>query len=299
MTAAIYARILEQAEIETFDHLVDISRGMGVGMVFHSNLGPHIKHLGRHEVPQLFSNTRELIRFKPQVFICIGGDGTMLDSLLYVKDSGIPVIGINTGRLGFLSHTTPDALAGALQQIATGAYDIEQRTVLRTDVKGKQHFTTISLNDISFHKRDTSAMLAIHAGLNGLPFNTYWADGLLVSTPTGSTAYSLSCGGPVLFPNTESLLITPVAPHNLNVRPVIVADSTTIHIRVEGRGSNFLMAFDSRNRLVDYQSTIDIQKANFKLNLIRFKEKPFINTLQEKLNWGKDNRNLGDYLQLK
>lgn len=299
MTAAIYARSLEQVEEETFDRLVEISRSMGIDMAYHVNLAPHLRHLGRLEVPQLFSNNRELTRFKPQIFICIGGDGTMLDSLLYVKDSGIPVIGINTGRLGFLSHTSPEALAPALEQIVLGTYDIEKRTVLRTEVKGKQRFTTISLNDISFHKRDTSAMLAIHAGLNGMPFNTYWADGLLVSTPTGSTAYSLSCGGPVLFPNTEGLLITPVAPHNLNVRPVIVADTTTIQIRVEGRGTNFLMAFDSRNRLVDYQSTIDIQKSNFKLNLIRFKDKPFINTLQEKLNWGKDNRNLSDYPQLK
>ena len=171
----------------------------------------------------------------------------------------------------------------------TGEYTIEKRAILETELDGHLRY---SLNDVSFHKRDTSAMITIHVSLNGEDFNSYWADGLLIATPTGSTAYSLSCGGPILFPDAQSLLITPVAPHNLNVRPVILSDQSELTLKFEGRGENFLVAFDSRNLLADYQSEIRVRKAQFRLHMIVFQERSFAKSLHEKLNWGKDSRNL-------
>ncbi|MBI1182960.1 NAD kinase [bacterium] len=296
MLLAVYARRLDDTEVNTLKQLILHTHNRGISLIFHKNLEPGLKTHKEILIdkPVYFSTTKQLAGLMPQVFISVGGDGTLLDSILYVKDLGIPVLGINTGRLGFLSNTSPGELETAIDQIAASAYSLEPRTLLETTVKGQNSYTTYSLNDVSLHKRDTSAMITIHASLNGAFFNTYWADGLLVSTPTGSTAYSLSCGGPILFPDAKSLLITPVAPHNLNVRPIIVSDDSIVEMKIEGRGTNFLMAFDSRNKVVDYQCLIKIKKAHFVLNLVKFNEKTFVNTLQDKLNWGKDNRNLAE-----
>jgi len=296
MIIAVYARKLENVEIETFNMLLKLAAERGINLIYHKNLESQLElktEIKDKEI-KYFNTTKQLSAFKAQVFISIGGDGTLLDALLNVKDTGIPVLGVNTGRLGFLSNTSPLELEEALNKIVSGDYSLEERTLLETTVEGQHSFVTYSMNDVSLHKRDTSAMITIHTTLNDSFFNTYWADGLLVSSPTGSTAYSLSCGGPILFPDAKSLLITPVAPHNLNVRPIIVSDNSKIDLRIEGRGTNFLMAFDSRNKVVDYQCFITIKKANFCLNLIKFKEKTFVKTLQDKLNWGKDNRNLSE-----
>lgn len=292
MIIAVYARKLDEAELNTFRSLQKIALENGVKLVCHKNLEKLLHH-NDLEIG-IFNTPKQLAHFKPEFFISVGGDGTMLDSILYIRDSGIPVLGINTGRLGFLSNTSPENLGKAISNLINGKFEIEQRTLVETNVMGSTNYHSISLNDVSIHKRDTSAMITIHCHLNGEYFNTYWADGLLVSSPTGSTAYSLSCGGPILFPNAKSLLITPVAPHNLNVRPIIVSDDTEISLEIEGRGSNFLLALDSRNKVVEYQSKISLKKAPFQLSLIKFKDRNFVNTLQDKLNWGKDNRNLNE-----
>lgn len=239
-----------------------------------------------------YSNHRELKAHKPEFLITFGGDGTVLDTLLLVMDSGIPVIGCNTGRLGFLSTISPQELELLLDHIKNGIYSVGKRTVLQIESVNHQDKTIqYALNDISIHKRDTSAMITVETHLNGAYFNTYWADGLLISTPTGSTAYSLSCGGPVMFPNSAGYIINPVAPHNLNVRPVVVSDQTVINLKVKGRGSNYLMALDSRHGPVDYGKEFSIRKAPFEQSFIELPEHDFIDTLRQKLNWGKDNRN--------
>lgn len=293
MILAVYARKLDIGEVETFNTLRRLARKKNISLVYYKGIEDLIQ---KDETIDkgIFNTPKQLASFKPSAFLSIGGDGTLLDSVLFVKKSSLPVLGINTGRLGFLSNTSPDELAESLELIIASEFDIEKRSILSCTVDGLHKLTTYALNDISVHKRDTSAMITIHCSLNGEPFNTYWADGLLVSSPTGSTAYSLSCGGPIVFPDAKSFLITPVAPHNLNIRPIIVSDKTKIKMIVEGRGSNFLMAFDSRNKAFDYKSIIEIEKAPFELNLIKFKHKSFVSTLQEKLNWGKDNRNLGE-----
>ncbi len=293
MVIAVYARKLEQQEKESFYTLRILAEEKGIKLVYHKNIEGQLDGKSDSEIGY-FNTPKQLISFKPSFFLSFGGDGTLLDSILYVKNSEIPVLGVNTGRLGFLSNTLPSALNESLNQLLKGEFKTEKRAVLKTTVSGNHNTETYSLNDVSVHKRDTSAMITVHCNLNDEEFNTYWADGLLVSTPTGSTAYSLSCGGPVLFPDAKSFLITPVAPHNLNVRPIIISDDTKIRLEVEGRGANFLMAFDSRNKVFDYNSIIEIEKAPFSLNLVKFKGKKFVSTLQDKLNWGKDNRNLGD-----
>lgn len=291
MKIAVYARKLDELEVATLRHLIALSKAKDIVLVFHENLQPLVSQ--DHLDSRYFSSAKDLKIAGVHFLITIGGDGTLLDSILYVRDTGTPVIGINTGRLGFLSHTVPEELESMFTELVKGDYYIDQRTLLETKTSGSTiGLIPYALNDMSVHKRDTSAMITVHTYLDDQFFNTYWADGLLVSTATGSTAYSLSCGGPILFPNTKGFVITPVAPHNLNVRPIIVSDESTVTLKIEGRGTNFLFALDSRNQAIDHSQTIEIKKAPFKLNMIRLAEKNFIRTLQDKLNWGKDNRNL-------
>lgn len=291
MKIAVYARKLDELEISTLRHLISLAEKRSIDLIFHQNLSSLVEK--ESNTTQYFGSSKDFKKAGPHFLITIGGDGTLLDSILYVRDTGTPVMGINTGRLGFLSHTAPMELAEMFSELVNGEYFIDQRTLLQTHIMGgTSQLIPYALNDMSVHKRDTSAMITVHTYLDDEYFNTYWADGLLVSTATGSTAYSLSCGGPILFPNTKGFVITPVAPHNLNVRPIIVSDESKITLKIEGRGTNFLFALDSRNEVIEYHQKIEITKASYKLNMIRLRHKNFIQTLQDKLNWGKDNRNL-------
>jgi NAD+ kinase len=222
----------------------------------------------------------------------IGGDGTMLDSTTFTKDSGLPILGINTGRLGFLSSINLDLIEDALDQVLSGAYMVDKRTVLKieTDQKlfGSENF---ALNELTIHKKDSQSMIEIHAYVDGKFLNTYWADGLIIATPTGSTAYSLSCGGPIILPSSSNFILTPVAPHNLNVRPVLISDQSVITLRVEGRSENFLVSADSRSETISADSVITVMKNNFEVHLIRIKSHSFLKTLRNKLHWGFDERN--------
>lgn len=224
--------------------------------------------------------------------ISIGGDGTMLSTMVLVKDTGIPVIGLNTGRLGFLSSVPKENMEAALTQLLDRKYTLESRVLLEVqagnDIVGPER---IALNDATVLKKDTSSMIAIHTWLNGEFFNTYWADGLIISTPTGSTGYSLSCGGPIILPTSQSFVITPIAPHNLNMRPVIVPDSTHIKLMIESRQDSNLISLDSRNYTIKTGTEINIQKAKYGVNLIKMPEISYIQTLRNKLLWGVDKRN--------
>jgi NAD+ kinase len=224
--------------------------------------------------------------------ISLGGDGTLLDVVTFVKDSGIPILGINYGRLGFLATTSNDELETALEAIAARNYSSEKRTLLHVESNiptfGDVPF---ALNEFTLHKKDTSPMIKIHTYLNGEFLNTYWADGLIVATPTGSTGYSLSCNGPVLFPEAASFIITAIAPHNLNTRPVIVSDNTIISFEVEGRTEDCICTLDSRKYIVPKEIQLAVKKESFTINLVRLNENNFLNTLRTKLNWGLDKRN--------
>jgi NAD+ kinase len=224
--------------------------------------------------------------------ISLGGDGTLLDTVTFVRDTGIPVLGINYGRLGFLASIGKDELHTAVEALVKRTYMLDKRTLLHLDAN-MPLFDKVpyALNEITIHKKDTSPMIKIHTYLNGEFLNTYWADGLIVATPTGSTGYSLSCNGPVIFPESASFVITPISPHNLNIRPIIVPDNNIISFEIEGRTDGFLCTLDSRREIVDKDVQLAVKKESFGINLIRLNENNFLQTLRNKLSWGLDKRN--------
>ena len=224
--------------------------------------------------------------------ITLGGDGTILNAVTLIGPREIPILGINMGRLGFLASIENKFASHALRLLSRGMYSIESRTMLylETDqpIFGKHRF---ALNDFTLHKRDTSSMITIHTYINGDFLTSYWADGLIVSTPTGSTGYSLSCGGPIVFPNSGNFIITPVAPHNLNVRPIVISDAAVISFEIEGRSSNYLCTLDSRSEKVTADFQLAVRKCDFETKLVLLDNFSFLKTIHEKLTWGKDTRN--------
>lgn len=225
-------------------------------------------------------------------FISLGGDGTLLDSITYVGKYEVPVIGINTGRLGFLATVSREETEHALDNLFKGNYSIDERTMLRL-VSDPKLFdgTRYALNDFTIMKKDTSSMITVHVSVDGELLNSYWADGVIVSTPTGSTGYSLSCGGPLVFPESESFIITPVSPHNLGARPIVVSDRSEITFRIEGRSKKYLVSLDSRFETVDESVKLKVRKERFKAHLIQLPGQHYFKTLRQKLNWGLDPRN--------
>ena len=227
-------------------------------------------------------------------FLSIGGDGTLLKSVTYVKDLGIPIIGINTGRLGFLATIQKEEITDSLYQILNGNYFISKRSLLSISTKPKNKTISplnFALNEITVSRKNTTSMIKVETLVNNMHLTSYWSDGLIVSTPTGSTGYSLSCGGPVIDPSTNSMVITPIAPHNLNARPLVVPDNCTITLKVAGRGKSHLVSLDSRIATLKNNTIITINKAPFHIKLVQLSEDSFIKTLRKKLLWGEDKRN--------
>ncbi|MBC5775964.1 NAD kinase [Pontibacter sp. KCTC 32443] len=227
------------------------------------------------------------------VVLSIGGDGTLLDTVTYVGAQQIPILGINTGRLGFLATISHDSINVALDALYKGHYTLDDRALIRVD-SDQEIFDGINfgLNEFSVLKRDSSSMIAVHTYIDGEYLNSYWADGLVVATPTGSTGYSLSAGGPLVLPQTNNFIISPVCPHNLNVRPMIVSDRSVISFEVEGRSSSYLASLDSRSVPVDMNVQLAVRRENFVARLVKLHHVNFLSTLRSKLNWGIDNRNL-------
>lgn len=224
--------------------------------------------------------------------ISLGGDGTLLDTVTLVRDKGIPVLGINYGRLGFLANIGKEDFHSAIKALSERTYVTENRTLIHLDAN-LPLFNDVpyGLNEFTLQKKDSSSMIKIHTYLNGEFLNTYWADGLIVATPTGSTGYSLSCNGPIVFPDSGSFVITPVAPHNLNIRPIVVPDDNIISFEVEGRTDSFICTLDSRRMVVPKEAQLAVRKEKFGINLIRLNENNFLQTLRSKLSWGLDKRN--------
>lgn len=228
------------------------------------------------------------------LFFSIGGDGTTLRAITFVGDLEIPIVAINTGRLGFMATLQKENITDGLKQILKGEYMISKRSLLlaRTDIKEESiEKLNIALNEITVNRKDTTSMIEIHTEIDGYHITSYWADGLIVSTPTGSTGYSLSCGGPVIDPTTQSLVITPIAPHNLNARPLVIPDSSVVRLTVSTRSESFLTSLDSRSVSLPNETTIEIKKADYKISLVQLTENSFFSTLRKKLLWGEDKRN--------
>jgi NAD+ kinase len=228
------------------------------------------------------------------LFIGLGGDGTLLDTVALVGRTGIPILGINLGRLGFLSNVRLEDVDGALADLRSGRYSLQDRSLLEVidhaDELGAHNF---ALNEVSISKRDSASMIAVHVHLGADYLNTYWADGLIIATPTGSTAYSLSCGGPILYPTSDALVINPISPHNLNVRPFVVPDHFTIRLQLEARSDKCLLNLDSRSVTVEGDSQVTIRRAPFTVKMVQLEDQDFLHTLRTKLHWGLDQRSSG------
>lgn len=240
----------------------------------------------------LFNNHEEFVQGNFDYLFSIGGDGTILNCVEIMLDQPIPIIGINTGRLGFLAGVAAKDAAQVICELEKGRFVRDNRTLLEL-ASNKALFGGVryALNDFVLHKKDSSSMITIHTYINGEFLNSYWSDGLIISTPTGSTGYNLSCGGPILYPSSQSFVITPIAPHNLNVRPIIISDQNVISFEIEGRSRSFLATLDSRSESIDNSTQLAIKKANIEICLLRFNGDNYLGTLREKLLWGHDNRN--------
>ena len=228
------------------------------------------------------------------MLISIGGDGTILRAATLVQDSGVPILGINAGRLGFLATVQKENIATFLQLVLDKKYTISKRTLLSLSSSSPNKSIeemNFAMNEITVSRKDTTSMITIDTYLNGEYLNSYWADGIIISTPTGSTGYSLSCGGPILTPDVKSLVITPLAPHNLNARPLVVPDETEIRLKVTGREANYLVSLDSRVTSVKNESILTLKKTPFEINMVEIQGETFLKTLRNKLLWGEDKRN--------
>lgn len=228
------------------------------------------------------------------LLISIGGDGTILRAITYVRDLGIPIVGINTGRLGFLATIQTEEIESALAEIFNGDYKISERTLLSVTTQPKSEAigeTNFALNEIALSRKNTTSMITVETHLDDEYLTSYWADGLILSTPTGSTGYSLSCGGPVITPEANNFALTPIAPHNLSARPLIIPDKTKVTFKVDGREDQFLMSLDSRIVTLPNTTTVTVKKANFAIKMVERLQETFLDTLRKKLLWGEDRRN--------
>lgn len=292
MKIALFGRTFDPDFFPDIQFMVREMEKYGVTIMVHETFHEFLKENVRFNSTPVLFKSHEDLNNNIHCMLSIGGDGTLLDTLTFIRDTGIPVLGINTGRLGFLSAVATSEIPSAINAILEGRFLIDSRSVI--------HLTTnnhlfdpfnFALNELTVLKRDNSTMISISAYVNDKYLNTYWADGLIVATPTGSTGYSLSCGGPIVAPDSRNFVITPIASHNLTVRPIIIPDKSTIKLKVEGRIQEFLVYLDSRAQALDHSIELSISKGNFCFNLIRLENADFYGTIRNKLAWGLDKRN--------
>ncbi len=292
MKIAVYGRQFnDEAALPFIQQVFDSLSLHSVDVYVHHQLNNYLSgkiNTGLYNV----LNDGDQIKGVIDAFITLGGDGTLLDMVSVIRDSGIPVIGINFGRLGFLASVNKSDIASAINAVVNKQYTLDGRGLLSVEselnILGMDNF---ALNDITIHKRDDSAMITTNMFLDGEFLNSYWGDGIIISSSTGSTAYSLSCGGPIIFPESNSIVLTPVAPHNLNVRPIVLPDTSILAFDVECRSNNYLVSCDSRTAIIDKTMRFQVSKAEFRLNLIRLNNESYLSTLRNKLLWGLDVRN--------
>jgi NAD+ kinase len=292
MKAAIYSRLMDDEQQKDFQLFFDELAAQKIEPVIFHNFFDQIKDIILLPADTKTFSLSEHLTDEIEFIISLGGDGTLLDTVTLVRDKKISIMGINFGRLGFLASIGRDEVKKAVQAIAKRTYVEDTRTLIHLDASIPMFGNVpYALNDFSIHKRDVASMIKIHTYLNGEFLNTYWADGLIVATPTGSTGYSLSCNGPIVFPESGSFVITPVAPHNLNVRPIVVPDNNIISFEIESRAEEIICALDSRREIVKNNVQLAIKKESFDIKLVRLSENNFLQTLRNKLTWGLDKRN--------
>jgi len=292
MKAAIYSRVFDEAQLLPLQLFFEALYQQQIEAIIYQPLYEQIKDKVRlSEQVKTFTQSAELTEDIDHI-ISLGGDGTLLDTIALIRNKKIAVMGINFGRLGFLASIGKEQVDLAVRSLANRTYVEDHRTLIHLDANiplfGEVPY---ALNEFTLLKRDINSMIKIHTYLNGEFLNTYWADGLIVATPTGSTGYSLSCNGPIVFPDSQSFVITPVAPHNLNVRPIVVPDDHVISFEVESRGEQVICSLDARREIVHKDVQLAIRKEQFTINLLRLSENNFLQTLHNKLTWGLDKRN--------
>jgi len=293
MKLAIYSRVLEEKHVEVYQSFFKLFFNEEASIIIYDNLYKQL--LNKQIISNKFKKFRtsdDLLNEDVDYFISFGGDGTILDAVLFVGNKKIPILGINLGRLGFLADVQITELEQCLHLLKHRDFTIDHRSLISLE-SNESLFTEFpfALNDFTIHKKDTSSMMKINTYLNGQFLTTYWCDGLIVSTPTGSTGYSLSCGGPVIFPQTNAFVITPIAPHNLNIRPIIIPDHYILSFEIEGRAEHYLTTMDSRQEIITKETSIAVKKADFDIQLLRIGSNNFLDTIRNKMNWGVDNRN--------
>ncbi len=293
MKLALFGKSMTGEKATFIEQLLNKMTDDGIAFTFYDRFWEEIRSFlyNTFEV-DTFQNYDALMQQDVDFFLSIGGDGTMLDSITLVRDSGIPLLGINIGRLGFLSSVPQEMALLALDELKQGKYTNEKRTMLKvytqSGVFGDMNY---ALNELTIHKSEAHSMLKVRVDVDGSYLNTYWADGLLIATPTGSTAYSMSCGGPILTPDASNFIITPIASHNLTVRPVVIPDDSEITLEVLGRSHHYYLGLDSRYVAMEKPEKIIIGKEKFKANFVKLQNEGFFDTIRKKLNWGLDNRN--------
>lgn len=292
MKIAFFGKSLEPAFVENFRLLIGILEEKATEFLIYEPFYRKMQGLLAFKKPVIVLKPGQHPGKDTCCMISLGGDGTLLDTITIIQDSGIPVLGINTGRLGFLSAISTDEISCAAKAIISGDYSIDKRTMLQLSSPSNifEDFN-YALNELTVLKRDNSTMISISASVDDLFLNTYWADGLIVATPTGSTGYSLSCGGPIISPESQNFVITPIATHNLTVRPIVIPDNSSVKLRISGRTQDYLVVLDSRSKPLNTTTELIIKKASFSINLVCIGQKDFYKTIRNKLAWGLDKRN--------
>lgn len=291
-TIAIFGQTHASQDIETVVKFVNAAKNLGCKLIVEAEFQKLLSHKN-----VLHNNTtftlESGLQNRVDLFVSFGGDGTILRAVTFLKDNGIPLVGVNTGRLGFLSTVKKEEVLEVLPKFLKQEFTLEQRTLVQVSLKDKSVFGSLNfaLNEITISRKDTTSMITVDTYLDGEFLTSYWADGLIIATPTGSTGYSLSCGGPVIAPNTKALVLTPIAPHNLNARPLVIPDSTKLRMVVSGREKNHLISLDSRIATIANGTEITIAKAPFTTTMVQYHTESFLKTIRKKLLWGQDQRN--------
>jgi NAD+ kinase len=292
MRIALFGTNFSENFNKYIQHLINKLESEKVDIYIEQFFLNYLKEKMRFKNDVLTFTNHEDLKDKADILFSIGGDGTLLSAVSFVRNSNIPILGINTGRLGFISSVAPDQIEQAVNDVLNNKYKTNKRTLLTLKTSNNLFKNkNFALNEVAVLKKDTSSMIKIEAYVDDEFLNSYWADGLIVSTPTGSTGYSLSCGGPIIAPGTNNIIITPIAQHNLNVRPIVINHNSTIKLKVEDRDQLALVSLDSCSRAFDSSVELTIKKASFKINLIEPQNNSFISTVRQKLMWGSDKRN--------
>ena len=292
MNIAINARKANRQTVSVCKELIDQLDRLGWNIILEKELKDQlVQKIGLSEKTDEFSSHADFQR-GIDLTISVGGDGTFIKTVGFIRNSGVPIIGVNTGRLGFLANVSQDQLENTLDLVKQKRFEYQKRSLLRVHTDEELFGTdNIALNEVTLQKKDTASMITVHASLDNKYLNSYWADGLIVATPTGSTAYNLSCGGPIITPGCQVHILTPIAPHNLNVRPVVVPDHMPIELSIEGRERKYLISLDGNSKNIRQGEKVIITKAEFMINVVKFEDNNFLDTIRNKMLWGLDKRN--------